>query len=326
MPIRPLLLSLCLLAAAPAMAEDMLPNMSEHTIDVGGVKRWYRLYQPESYRAGNPAVLLLHGGTQNMRQVLGKKGGGSNRWMDIADREGLLLIIPNAMNMKGEGDGNSQNWHDLRLPKEPISTADDVGFLTQLVDFMAQEYRIDAKRVYVTGASNGGMMTYRLLIDAPEHFAAGAAFIASLPSNNPALRAPKRPTPLFIYNGKKDSFVKWQGGEVKGKRGQVMATEDAVAWWVKANKADAVNVTREIIARKENGGNCTITKTTYPALQGGAETVFYVAEEGGHTIPSIKYPFKSKFLAKMIFGTGCNNLEAADLAWEFMKRHTGSQR
>lgn len=318
-----LFLSLCLLTATHAMAADSLPaNMSEHMITVDGVKRWYRIYKPERYKAHHPAVLLLHGGTQSMRSVLGKKAGGTNLWMDIADREGVLLIVPNGMNEKQQGDGDKQYWHDLRqATAAERSTADDVGFLTKLVDSVSTEYTIDPKRVYVTGASNGGMMTFRLLVEAPERFAAGAAFIASLPSDNPALHPPAKPTPLLIFNGKQDPMVKWEGGQVAKNRGSVMKIEDSVAWWVKANKADLEHADSITFAKGDGKDACTIRKTTYPALPGGAETVFYAAEEGGHTLPTARYVPKSKFLAGMVFGPTCRNAEGADLAWEFMKQY-----
>lgn len=59
--------------------------------------------------------------------------------------------------------------------------ADDLKFLTNLIDEIAQKYPVDRKRVYASGICNGGFVALRLGVEAPEKFAAVAA-IAAMPA------------------------------------------------------------------------------------------------------------------------------------------------
>lgn len=323
---RALLISLLLMITAqPALADELRAHMSEHTLDVGGAKRWYLIYEPETYKAGNPAVLLLHGGTQSMRKIVSKGAGGTNRWLDIADKEGVLIVIPNGTNAEGVADGNKQMWNDLRVVKGKLKPkADDVGFLSALLDEVIRTYKVDATRIYVTGASNGGMMTYRLLVDMPERFAAGAAFIANLPKDSPDLHVPEIPTPLFIMNGTEDPLVKWYGGEISRGRGEVISTPQTVAWWAKVNKADASNAETVKLPDTDKDDSCTLTKQKYKALPGGADMVFYTMQGGGHSMPSAQYRIH-KLISWVVLGKACRDAEGADLAWDFMKHYTRKQ-
>lgn len=302
------------------MEARLRQHETEHSILVGSVKRWYRLYNPASYQPGGPVVLLLHGGSQSMREMFGKRAGATNGWLDVADREGALIVVPNGAN-GSDTFGSKQYWHDLRTQDvKDHSEADDVGFLTKLVDKVVAEYRADGRRVYVTGVSNGGMMTYRLLVDVPEHFAAAAAFIGSLPGDTSALRTPPQVTPLLILNGTKDPLVKWAGGEMPWGRGNIMPIPSMVSWWVRANHADEAHATSQRLPHSGKA-DCYITQDTYPALSGGAEVVFYTTHGGGHTMPTHTYPFANPGIARMMVGQVCDDMEGAEQAWAFMQRY-----
>jgi polyhydroxybutyrate depolymerase len=53
--------------------------------------------------------------------------------------------------------------------------ADDVAFFEVMFDFMATRYSIDARRIYVSGFSNGGQMSSRLAVELSTRVAAVAA-------------------------------------------------------------------------------------------------------------------------------------------------------
>jgi len=138
-------------------------QVEEHRLRVGGVERWTTTVVPESYRPGAPVLLLLHGGGQSMRKILAENSGGTRHWLEIAEREGFLLLVPNASNASnGDPKGDKQNWNDLRpASAKSKSSADDVGFLMQLLNWAHDQYRYDRQRVYVTGA-NGLPLPLRL--------------------------------------------------------------------------------------------------------------------------------------------------------------------
>jgi len=117
-----------------------------------------------------------------MRSIFRPNAGSTKEWMGLAKQEGCILLVPNGTNPEtGDAYGDDQNWNDHRRDSAAgQTTADDAGFILALLDQITVQYPVDPEQIYVTGASNGGLMTYRLLIEAPDRFAAGAAFIANL--------------------------------------------------------------------------------------------------------------------------------------------------
>jgi polyhydroxybutyrate depolymerase len=313
-----------LLGAIPAHA-DYTPrgHSQELSIEVNGAERWATVYQPPEYQAGAPAVLLLHGGTQSMRKMFTRRAGGTLQWLAIADREKFLLLVPNATNAKtGDPKGDDQNWNDLRAAGSVgKAAADDVGFLTGLLDWAQQKYRYHPRRVFVTGASNGGMMALRLLVERPERFAAAAVFIASLPASPPPKPSGKR-VPLMLLNGTLDPLVQWRGGMIRGERGETLPVEANVQWWREVNGVSGVKPKLDALPDLDPSDGCRIYRTTWlPAAPGNAPLVFYRAEGGGHSLPSIANDLHAGPILRRIIGPTCRDAEGAELAWDFFKTY-----
>ncbi len=301
-------------------AAETFGEWVEGSIRVAALDRWFRIHQPKTFKANAPAVVLLHGGTQSMRKIFSPNAGGTRAWLDLADREGFLLIVPNGVNPKtGDMNGDNQNWNDLRpAGDDRQSEADDVDFIVQLLDKTAREYDTDSARVYVTGASNGGMMAYRLLIEAPERFAAAATFIAVLPDDLPHIKPPDKATPLLIANGTKDPLVKWEGGAIRGQRGRMMSVLESRDWWIQANRADVKNIEEESLPDTDVGDGCRLYSSLYPATPGGATVLFLKIDGGGHALPSRAHELPDTFLVRRLIGPLCRDAEGAELAWRFM--------
>jgi len=302
--------------AVPAAGRDP----QEFSLRVGATTRWTLVYEPVNYRVGAPVVLLLHGGGQSMHKMFERHAGGTAYWRTLADREGFLLLVPNATNARdGDTHGTRQNWNDLRAPTAKAKTsADDVSFLLALLDWAQTRYGYDRQRVYVTGASNGGMMTMRLLIEHPERFTAAAAFIASLPKDAPPVPPPGPRVPLLLFNGTKDPLVQWQGGMIKGERGETMAIETMVQWWQVVNRVQTVRAQVESLPDTDPKDGCRLTRTRWPS-DADAPLVFVRADGGGHALPSVAHPLHLGPLLRHLIGPDCHDVEGATLAWEFFR-------
>jgi len=298
---------------------DLPPNWQESSIQYDGLTRWYRIYIPETNQEQIPLIVYLHGGTLSMRSFFSPLAGKSNTLLDIAEQEEVALLVPNAVNSEtGDTYGDDQNWNDLR-PDQAAgqSTVDDVGFINALLDQVLDVENIDPDRVYVTGASNGGMMTYRLLIETPERFAAGAAFIANLPDLPDTLPVPSQPTALMILNGSADPLVPWDGGVVGKNRGEVISTADTVNWWIIANGADPDQLESSFLPDLDPDDGCQIQMDFYPPGSGGEPLLVYSAWGGGHTLPLLTKPGILTGLSNRIFGPVCRDADGMLLAWEF---------
>jgi len=281
------------------------------------------VHAPKTLQSDAAAVVLLHGGTQSMRKMFQAEAASGRAWRDLADRDGVLLIIPNGVNPDtGDAKGDRQNWNDFRKPGSPRNTdADDVGFITSLVDKMIEDYQLDPKQIFVTGASNGGMMTYRLLIDKPEVFAAGAAFIANFPEGNmSSLRQPSRPTPIMIMNGTEDPLIPYDGGDVGPNLVSIMSTAETVDWWVKANNAAPTSSAPYNFPDVNTEDDCTISLVEHaPQGENSAPVHLYTMHGGGHIVPSQKYIMRGNRITERLIGQQCYDVEGAEVAWEFFQ-------
>lgn len=119
----------------------------------GGLQRTYNVHISSSYDKTMPTPLLivLHGG--------GGTGQGMTKLANfnaIADRENFIIVYP---------DGFENHWNDgrgVQRYRAQTQNIDDVGFISALIDHLSGELNIDASRIYVTGISNGAMMSHRL--------------------------------------------------------------------------------------------------------------------------------------------------------------------
>ncbi|MFM7468253.1 MAG: alpha/beta hydrolase family esterase [Vampirovibrionales bacterium] len=154
-----------------------------------------------------------------MRKVFADNAGGTRAWLALARTTPMILVAPNGTHPETHDTyGDRQHWYDLRSketsPKDTV--LDDVAFIQGMLQYLKTKTPYDPQRVYVTGSSNGGMMTQRLLIELLGVFKAGAAFLSALPESDQSLPLPEtiRPVPLLLLNGTADTLIRWEGGTV----------------------------------------------------------------------------------------------------------------
>jgi polyhydroxybutyrate depolymerase len=82
----------------------------------------------------------------------------------------------------------------------------DLKFFDAALASMKEKYKIDEKRIYVTGHSNGGAFTYILWGSRPELFAAIAPSAAAGARN----MKDTKPVPVLHLAGEKDTLVKYE--------------------------------------------------------------------------------------------------------------------
>ena len=303
-------------------------ELVERSIVHDNLTRWFLEYRPDSIVDSDsdvPLVILLHGLGQSMRKVTIPGNAAWNRWMTLSDTNGFLLLVPNGVNFEtGDTYGDDQSWSDARLLNGTSLTAyNDVGFLSQLVSgYAIAEQNVDPTKVFVTGGSNGALMTYALLLYAPELFTAGAAFIANLP--NQTIPYPNQSTPLMIMNGNEDPLMKWDGGVIPLEVGGVVrSARETRDFWIRSNQASFTNVILNTLPNRNWFDRCRIRSEYYPANTtsdfDSAPVHFYEMDGGGHSIPSLRGSFSliANLYDLLIGGTSCHDVNGADVAWDF---------
>jgi polyhydroxybutyrate depolymerase len=249
-------------------------------------------------------LFVLHGGG----------GGGPARlqrvgFNEIAEEAGFLVVYP---------EGVGSQWNDGRGARfgrrDGDTDIDDVGFIVAVLDAVADEFPVDRDRVYVTGASNGAMMTHRLLIEAGDAFAAGAAVIGNLARPLAGAAPPESATPLLLINGTDDRLVPFDGGVVAGRTsyGEVVSVGETVAFWRAANGC-AGSPMVERLPDLDRWDGSVVRRETHACDE--APLVLYVVEGGGHQWPL--GPESPRWVRLL----GCNrDIDATRLIWEFVSQ------
>ena len=115
-----------------------------------GLDREFTLYIPQSYNQSTQVPLLFnfHGyGSSAYSQI------GYGDFRDLAEQNNFIIVIPQGSLLEGTTHWSVKSWTSN-------STTDDVDFTSTLIDKISAEYSIDLSRVYSTGMSNGGFMSY----------------------------------------------------------------------------------------------------------------------------------------------------------------------
>src|SRR4051812_5775513 len=137
--------------------------------------RTYEIHLPNGRAPGEPAplVLVFHGGGANAANAMRMSGMNAK-----SDAEGFIVAYPNGTGPRRDSFLTWNAWRCCGLALE--RKVDDVAFVRALVDEVARRYPVDRKRVYATGFSNGGMLTYRLGCELGDVFAAIAPVAGAL--------------------------------------------------------------------------------------------------------------------------------------------------
>jgi polyhydroxybutyrate depolymerase len=277
-------------------------------MEFGGEIRTYRLYKPKiETKEELPVLLVLHGGGGSGSAMEGLTLGQFNR---IADKRRVLVVYP---------DGIGRSWNDGRSDlrvKAVQEGSDDVGFLRALVDTIGAQQPVNRKRIYVTGISNGGLMSFRLACDAANFVAAIAPVAANLSSELASECKPKRAVPIAIFNGTDDPMMPWIGGEIKvlfSRRGEVLSAQESFERFIKLEDC-ALPITHSPRNEIPEDGTSVIRHVARECI-GGGEVRLYEFLGGGHT-----WPGGNPYLGEKLVGKVSREMRASDEIWNFVSR------
>lgn len=290
------------------------PGTHKLTFRVQDVQRTSIVHIPKSYRPSEPAplVVMLHGGGGSGRAALWESG-----WADKAEKEGFLVLFPDALppnpSLPGHFSRNPQLWNDGSDRFFPAQKApDDVAFLVALLNELFRMFSIDSGRVFFTGFSNGASMCFLAAARMPERVAAIAPVAGALWFDPPKLYPP---VSLLYLTGTEDPLNPLLGGvprlatgfsdPIRGKAKPPVL--DSVRKWAKALQCpETPKILEEQGLRTEIYG---------PGLQGSE--AMYIAVDGlGHV-----WPGGRSLLPVSLVGKPNDRIRAVDRIWDFFKKH-----
>ncbi len=242
------------------------------TLTASATERSYRLHTPASFRVGRsrPLVVVLHGASGNARRVELRY-----HWDALSDRDGFFVVYP---------QGVLDQWNAVLDP----GAADDVGFLSVLIDNLVGRFSVDPGRVYVAGMSNGGAMTYRIGCALADRIVA----IAPVEGANPGCR-PARPVSMLAVHGLADHQVSFA------------SAQQSVAAW---RDSDGCPVD----AQTSRSG--PVTHSVWAPCTAGTAVEMYAVSGSGHEWPGSSPPLPGH-------DPPSRDLDATQAIWDFFRQH-----
>jgi poly(3-hydroxybutyrate) depolymerase len=220
-----------------------------------------------------PAVIVLHGGMGSAAQMRATSGFDA-----VARTNGFMVVYAEGADF----GGGRHAWNTGFLLRRQVQDADDIAYFDTLIDTLVREHGADPTRIFMTGGSNGGMMTYVYAVARAERLAAVAPVVASMFTFDDV---PSVPLPILIINGAKDEEIPIEGGMSRNplvRRAQeapYKPLSEVIQFWSRVNRSES---TPKIV------NNGTATTSTYSIVSGdgsGAVTEFIVDSEGAHGWP-----------------------------------------
>jgi polyhydroxybutyrate depolymerase len=194
------------------------------SITSGGESRTFIVHIPTGYTGSTPAPAII-----DFHPLGGSGSGqeGSSGWKAKCDSVGCIGVFPDSSKSKASDNSWNAGYCCDNAEKNQV---DDVQFARDIIKWLETNTCVDEKRIYASGGSNGGGMTYRMACDASDVIAAVAPVdfrcvtgkdpLANAgqvtATNNTACSCPnlKRPITVVAWDESADtSIVPYGGGQ-----------------------------------------------------------------------------------------------------------------
>jgi polyhydroxybutyrate depolymerase len=234
---------------------------------MGGVARTFLVHAPPSYNGTTavPVVLDFHGlsGNSNQQRNL-------SRWDDVADAEGFISVYPQGINNAWNAGNCCGN-----------TGSDDVAFVRAIIQALAADACIDTRRVFASGCSNGGGMSYRLACEAADVIAAVAPVdFDCVLGQSCGNCAPARPITVVQFRGTADQAVAYEGA------GGFVGAQQNLAIWGEINECTGAPASLQQNSACQGFSACgDSAQTVLCTVQGGTHCGSY----GSFMIPEVAW-------------------------------------
>lgn len=251
------------------------------------------IYTPANYSADEHLPLVI-----NMHPFVGNGSGQMfyTNYNRLADTARCIVVYP---------DGIQGRWNSGDFMGIP-NYVDDVGFINLIIDYMSLLYNIDSRRVYATGYSAGGFMSYRLACELTNRITAIAPVAASMNPSTYETCNPDRPVPVLAINSIDDPITIYNGFT------SVQPVDDVMALWQELNGCDIVPQA-ENIPDINTSDNATADLIRYSNCDGSGDLFLLKQFNAGHTWPGAR-PFA-------LLGNTLQDWNATNETWAFFKQY-----
>ena len=293
--------------AAPSAGcgTEQKPGNDEKTIATADGERSYRINIPRDYDVSTPLPL-----------VLGFHGNGSDG-AEFQNYTGLPTLPALTVFPDGDLNDGKRSWQGAPY----ASGADDVAFVSDLLDSIESEHCVDLNRVYATGKSNGGGMVSVLACNLRDRFSAFAPVAGAYYPQSTEGCDYSTPTPMLAIHGTGDATMHYEGGHRQGE--DYPGVREWIQPWAEASGCtkttdrqvgrkgeDVVRTQWTLCSEGDEGGRS-------PGKPGRSAAVeLYSVADGGHVWPG-----------EVVYSGGgyvTEDFSATDTIWYFFLNHPGA--
>jgi len=283
-------------AAIFALPMAYAQNSREISVAVEGTQRRAVVVNDLGPSRNSPVVIVLHGG-QGSADAQRERSGFDR----LAVSEGFTVVYPEGT----EWAPGRHAWNTGFLMRRQVGQANDIAYLDALIDLLIRDHGADPRKIFMTGGSNGAMMTLVYATQRAERLAAIAPVVGAMFSFD---EKPSRPLPIMLINGGQDNEVPSAGGFSRNplvSRNQAAPYKplpETVQFWAAVNRS----LTPPVITRSGS-----VTTSVYRSAPNGAVTISVVDDVGGHGWPGTR--------GRRQGNNPIQSFDGAERVWEFFK-------
>jgi len=239
------------------------------SVRVDGRERTYLIDLPPQYdgRTPLPVVVVFHGGGGRAESTRTQ-----THMSDAGRANGFIVVYPNGT---GRMRDRLLTWNTGSCcGYARNNNVNDVAFVRAMLDSIQRFYKVDAKRIYATGLSNGGMMSHLMGCALSDRFAA----IAPVSGELSVPCKPTNPVSVLIIHGTADKNLPYDGGpgERALERHDVKPVQFAVESWMGFDRC----ATKPSVV-----STADLVHTTYAKCDDGTSVELYKIIGGPHAWP-----------------------------------------
>ncbi|MCO4782335.1 MAG: hypothetical protein KC646_08405 [Candidatus Cloacimonetes bacterium] len=252
-----------------------------------------------------PILFVLHGGGGTAERSARLKSG----FLSLVSSHNFLVVYP---------QGLDKQWRDGRdlvkakKFKKITKDVDDLAFLKKIARDLSKSNGAGLSNVFITGMSNGAMMSYRVACEGDGFIRAFAPVTGVITDNIYDKCKFSKETSALIINGTKDSLVPYEGGQVRfffKKLGKIRSVDESFA------KVSQLNHCKSQSNQVLKNTKKVMISRSFDCSK-NSEVLLYKVIDGGHTWPGSK-----QHISRWLVGDTNQEFSATEAIKKFFIKH-----
>lgn len=279
----------------------MDPDLERFTVSVKGQERVYYARRPS--QPPEAVIFAFHGAGGEPRRFDAVAGGLRQAAQDKA----FLVIYP---------EGLDRSWNDGRAQMH--ADHDDVAFFDSMLIDVSKRFEVSTQKVFATGISNGGFMSFRLACERSHKLGAIAVVAAGMSRDLAAHCQPSQPVSILQFFGSADPVIPAEGGPIRlpftfRTRGEVLSQDAGWDLWRQWNHCSGQSQEEEPSAK---GAAYPLKRFHWTGCPVGVEGERTLIQGAGHV-----WPGGVQYLPQFLVGPISPVPDTNQLLVNFFARH-----